>query len=125
MDIYPFDCFSINHFIGGIISYYIGFFLFSFFMSSLSAVFLSYVCCLVGGLIWEFFENICIIDMKENGQDSPVNALMDVLLVFFGSILGAYTYGLWSTNWIINIVILSSLLICYGIARIITEKEYF
>ena len=90
-----------------------------------AAVFLSYVVALVGGLIWEFMENITLVDMKRNKRaDSPVNSLMDVLLVFFGAIIGAFTYDLWA-NWIINIILLGSLFVAYGIGRIITEKNIF
>ena len=128
VDICPLDCFSISHVNSGIISYYISFWLFAiiFKMDSLLAILLSYLCCLVGGLIWEFFENICIVDMKKNKrEDSPVNSLMDVLLVFFGSIIGAYTYDLWIDFWIFNIVLLAALFESYGITRIITEKNIF
>lgn len=124
VDRYPFDCFSISHLVSGIISYYISFFLFCFFMDELSAVFLSYVVALVGGLAWEFIENINLVDMKRNKRaDSPVNSLMDVLLVFFGSIIGVYTYGFWASNWIVNVIILGALFVLYGIARILTEKR--
>ena len=126
MDKYPLDVYSISHLIAGIISYYISFFIFFFFRNALAAVFLSYVVALIGGLVWEFYENILIIDMKRNKrQDSPINSLTDVLLVFFGSIIGAYTYDLWYTNWIVNVIILGASFVLYGVGRIITEKNIF
>ena len=126
MDRYPLDVYSIAHLIAGVITYYIGFFLFLFYIDPLSAIFLSYICALVGGLVWEFIENINLVDMKRNKRaDSPVNSLMDVLLVFLGAILGAYTYDLWDTNWIFNIILLGALFAFYGAGRIITEKNIF
>lgn len=93
-------------------------------MNSLLAILLSYLCCLVGGLIWEFFENICIVDMKKNKrEDSPVNSLMDVLLVFLGAIIGCCTFDLWKIHWIFYIVLIGGLLVLYSIARIFTEKN--
>ena len=95
-------------------------------MNALASVFLSYVVALISGLVWEFYENIFIIDMKRNKrQDSPINSLTDVILVFFGSIIGAYTYDLWYTNWIVNVIILGASFILYGVGRIITEKNIF
>ena len=126
VDKYLFDCFSISHLICGIILYYISFWLFMFFMYSLSAIFLSYICALVGGLVWEFAENTSLVDMKRNKrQDSPINSLMDVVLVFLGSIIGAYTYNLWPKLWVFNIMLLSALFVVYGVARILTEKNIF
>lgn len=77
--------------------------------------------------MWEFIENINLVDMKRNKRaDSPVNSLMDVLLVFFGAIIGACTYDLWYTNWwIVNVIILGASFILYGVGRIITEKNIF
>ena len=123
VDLYPLDFFSISHFVSGIIAYYISFFLFVeiFKMIPLSAILLSYVCAFVGGLIWEFFENIFIIDMKENKrQDSPINSLMDVVLVFLGSIVGCYTYEL---DWIFKILLISGLFIAFMISKILTVKN--
>ena len=124
VDRYPLDVYSISHLISGIISYYISFFIFLFFMNELSAIFLSYVVALVGGLIWEFLENITFVEVKRNKrQDSPINSLTDVVLVFLGSIVGVYTYNFWYNYWMINIVLLASLFTAYGVARIITEKN--
>ena len=95
-------------------------------MIPLSAILLSYICSLVGGLIWEFFENICIIDMKANKrQDSPINALTDVVLVFLGSIVGCYTYELWELCWMFNVILITGLLVLYKVARLFTEKKIF
>ena len=120
IDRYPLDFCSINHFISGIIAYFIGFWLFYkiFGMNHLSAILLSYVCSLLGGLIWEFFENIFIIDMKKNKrQDSPINSLTDVVLVFLGSILGCYTFEL---GLMFNTILITGLLVLYGLARLFT-----
>ena len=123
VDLYPLDFFSISHFVSGIIAYYISFWLFYeiFNMNSLSAILLSYVCSLVGGLIWEFFENICIIDMKENKrQDSPINSLTDTVFVFLGSIAGCCTYEL---DWIFKILLIGGLFIAFMISKILTVKN--
>ena len=91
----------------------------------MSAMFLSYICAFVGGFIWEFWENTVGIRTKRNKtQDSPINSLLDVILVFFGSIMGAFTYDLWNpTDWIINIIIIGSLFAVYGIGRILMERK--
>jgi len=95
-------------------------------MDEFSSILLTYLCVLVGGLIWEFFENICVVDMKKNKrQDSPINAITDILLVFLGGIVGCCTYKLWEICWIFNIILLGGLLVSYGIARLFTEKNFW
>ena len=92
-------------------------------MIPLSAMFLSYLVAIVGGLIWEFIENINLVDMKRNKrQDSPINSLTDVILVFFGALIGCFTYN---TDWISKIILIGSLVLAYFIARILTEKNIF
>ena len=93
-------------------------------MEKMSAVFLSYIVAFAGGFIWEFWENTIGITSKRNkSQDSPINSLIDIILVFFGSIMGAYMYDLWTNYWIINIAIIGSLFVAYGISRILMERK--
>ena len=93
-------------------------------MDDWSPIFLSYLCAFVGGFIWEFWENTIGITSKRNKtQDSPINSLLDIVLVFFGSIIGAFIYDLWLPHWIINILIIGSLFIAYGIGRILMERK--
>ena len=121
IDRYPLDCFTINHLTSGLIGYFIAFWLFSFFLGSLSAVLLSYLAVILGGLIWEFVENIKLLDMKRNMRaDSPINSLTDVLLVFIGGIIGCYCY---ITDWMFKIILIGLLVLAYAIARIYTEKN--
>ena len=121
VDTLPLDCFSISHLNAGILTYFICYWLFIFFIEPLSAIFLSYLTATIGGLIWEFVENISLIDMKRNErQDSPINTLVDVLLVFLGSVIGCILYN---TDWIFKIILIGSLILVYFIARILTEKN--
>ena len=119
--ILPIDCYSISHLNAGILAYFICYWVFIFFIEPLSAMFLSYLTATVGGLIWEFTENIFLIDTKPNKQvDSPINSLTDVALVFLGSVIGCI---LWDTDWIFKIILIGSLVLVYLIARILTKKN--
>ena len=61
--------------------------------------------------------------MKRNKrQDSPINSLTDVVLVFLGSIAGCYKYEL---GFMFNIILITILIVLHGVARLFTEKKIF
>ena len=121
VDQYLLDCFSFSHLNGGIIAYYISFWILNLFMNSLPALLITYIVIFLGSIIWELIENMPLVEMKRNHRpDMVVNSQTDTLLVFLGGIIGCYTNY---TNWIIKIIIIGSLFLAYTITRILTELK--
>ena len=121
ISLYPLDCFSFLHIISGIIFYLIGFWLFSIFMLGILAIFLTYICLFLGGIVWEIAENTILIDAKMFEQyDTPLNSQVDVLLVFLGGIIGCYCYIL---NWMFTIILIGSLFVAFIVSKVLTLKN--
>ena len=119
IDTLPLDCFSISHFNGGIIAYYIGFWILQFFFIGTTACLVALLSTFIGSIFWEIVENTILVDMKRNKRsDSAVNTQADTVLVFLGGMVGFTTYY---THWIVKIVLIGSLFLAYIIARILTE----
>lgn len=119
IDTFPLDCFSISHFNGGIIAYYIAFWILEFFLIPLTACHIASISVMIGSIFWEIIENTILVNMKRNKRcDSAVNTQTDTLLVFLGEMVGLATYN---TDWIFKIILIGSLFLAYTTTRILTE----
>ena len=119
VDQYLIDCFSISHINGGIITYYINFWILDLFMDSLLALLITFIVIFLGSIIWELIENVPLVNIKRNHRpDMVVNSQADTLFVFLGGIIGCYTIHI---DWIFKIILIGSLILAYVITRVITE----
>lgn len=123
ISIYFLDAYSILHFITGFICYFVGFWLLSIFFTEITAILLCYICLFIGGIVWELVENTLLIDMKVfKHKDTPINSQVDVLLVFFGGVVGCYTYNL---HWITNIILIGLLFVMFTVCNILTKIKFW
>lgn len=123
---YLLDYFSILHLICGIFGYILTYFLLRMFFvnifSELESLFITYLIVILGGIFWEIVENTFLIEIKIfKERDYVINSQMDVLLVFFGGILGCYLYPF----PMLTVFIIGGLFVVFVIAKIFTKIKFW
>lgn len=120
---YPFDYFSILHLICGIFGYICVFPIIHLFISESTALFLTHLIVILGGIFWEIVENSILIDMKMGKErDFIVNSQLDVIIVFLGAILGCYLYKL---PMLLTVFVIGGLFVFFTVAKILTKVKFW
>ena len=131
LDKFPFDFFSVGHFIlghiGYIIIYLMGFYSTIPFIRNILMEYVLGITIFIG-LFWELLENnICIKTRFKKQKDSLNNSLCDILCVFIGAAIIciiAYFYGFTSMMFLtINTIILLVYFMGFYILEVHTIRE--